>query len=321
LISTNTFVNLVDPNKNIVIAYSGGGDSSALLHFCYELKQKNILLGNLSAIHINHSLNNEAEVWEKHCKNFCEERDIQLYCKKIFIDSKKSGLESAARQERYKIFANRLQSGDQLLLAHHADDVAETILYRLFRGTGLDGLQGPLKKRKLGDGVIIRPLLPYTKATLNAYLKDKKINFISDESNFNSDQDRNFIRNEVLELVQNRWPKAAQQIQKTSVFASQYVYLIESLLFDRFGESLLKNKLERQILTSLDEPICAEVLRYWIKNNNIAVPNQRILNEIMKAFIRSKPSLKTCVDWSRADQAQNGGVLIYVNGQLVLNKK
>ena len=83
MISTNTFVNLVDPNKNTVIAYSGGGDSSALLHFCYELKQKNILLGNLSAIHINHSLNNEAEVWEKHCKNFCEERDIQLYCKKI----------------------------------------------------------------------------------------------------------------------------------------------------------------------------------------------------------------------------------------------
>ena len=78
MISTNTFVNLVDPNKNTVIAYSGGGDSSALLHFCYELKQKNILLGNLSAIHINHSLNNEAEAWEKHCKNFCKERKSQI---------------------------------------------------------------------------------------------------------------------------------------------------------------------------------------------------------------------------------------------------
>ena len=93
-----------------------------------------------------------------------------------------------------------MQYNDQLLLAHHADDVAETILFRLFRGTGLDGLQGP-QKRALGEGVILRPWLDYTKSDLVQYLSVNNINFISDSSNFEDNQDRNFIRNEVLKMA------------------------------------------------------------------------------------------------------------------------
>ena len=100
------------------------------------------------------------------------------------IDSKKSGLESAARNARYKIFEEALQPNDQLLMAHHADDVAETILFRLFRGTGLDGLQGPMKKRTLGEGVILRPWLGYAKADLSNTYPLTNIEFITDDTNF-----------------------------------------------------------------------------------------------------------------------------------------
>ena len=158
------FFDLVDPNKNIIVAFSGGGDSSALLHFCHELNQQGLLQGSLSAIHINHSLNKHSDLWEITAKYFVRREILLIRVYVVNINRKKSGLESAARNARYKIFKEALQPNDQLLMAHHADDVAETILFRLFRGTGLDGLQGPMKKRTLGKGIILRPWLGYAKA-------------------------------------------------------------------------------------------------------------------------------------------------------------
>ena len=162
MLDPNKFFHLIDPTKNIIIAYSGGGDSTALLNYCHELKQENHFTGSLSAIHVNHSLSPHADSWEMHCKNFCSERDIPLICESIKVDRKKSGLESAARQGRYEIFKQNISSSDQLLLAHHADDVAETLMFRLFRGTGIDGLNGPIKSRKIGEGILLRPCLLYT---------------------------------------------------------------------------------------------------------------------------------------------------------------
>ena len=202
------FLDLVDPSQNIIVAFSGGSDSSALLHFCHELSLEEHLRASLSAIHVNHSLNKNSDLWEDHCRKFCKDRNIPFQSYVVNINIKKSGLESAARNARYSIFKKALQKNDQLLMAHHADDVAETVLYRLFRGTGIDGLQGPVKKRALGEGVIIRPWLDYPNAELSEYLSDHNIDFVHDDTNFEDNQDRNFIRNEVLKTTFNRWPNA-----------------------------------------------------------------------------------------------------------------
>jgi tRNA(Ile)-lysidine synthase len=321
LFNTKDFFDLVDPNKNIFVAFSGGGDSSALLHFCNELRQKKLLFGTLSAIHVNHSLSKNSDVWQEHCQRFCEERDITLQCETINVDSKKSGLESACRKGRYKIFKEALKHNDQLLLAHHADDVAETILFRLFRGTGLDGLQGPMRERSLGEGMLLRPWLDYTKSDLIKYLSINKIKFISDESNFEEDQDRNFIRNELLRLASNRWPKASQQIQQTSELVSKQKKVHDFLLDQQFGSSIRGPKLQRKLLIGLDHDTCIEIIRYWIKQNNVAMPNKKILHEILKAFIYSNPSPKSLVNWSRADKDQKSASLSFSDGDLVLNKK
>ena len=303
------------------MAFSGGGDSSALLHFCYDLNQNGLLQGNLSAIHINHSLNKESDHWEDHCKIFCEERNIPLQSHGINIDVKKSGLESAARNARYKIFKDALQSNDQLLMAHHADDVAETILYRLFRGTGLDGLQGPMKKRALGEGVLLRPWLGYTKADLNKYLSTNDIKFISDETNFEDNHDRNFIRNEVLKMASNRWPNASMQIQQTAELVSKHKKAHDFLLDQQFGEKITGSKLYRKFLLDLEEDTCVEVMRYWIKINNVAMPNKKIIGEILKAFIHSNPTPRTQVNWSRSDNDQKSAFLTFCDGYLILNEK
>jgi tRNA(Ile)-lysidine synthase len=321
LFDPKAFFDLVDPKKNIIVAFSGGSDSSALLHFCYELNQKELLHGNLSAIHINHSLNKDSDQWEEHCKIFCDERNIPFQSYGVNINVKKSGLESAARNARYKIFKDTLQSDDQLLMAHHADDVAETILFRLFRGTGIDGLQGPMKKRTLGEGVLLRPWLSYTKLDLTEYLSANDIKFISDETNFEDNQDRNYIRNEVLKMASNRWPNASMQIQQTAELVSKHKKAHDFLLDQQFGKNIRGSKLHRKFLLDLEEDTCVEVIRYWIKINNVAMPNKKIIGEILKAFIYSNPSAKTQVNWSRADNDQKSAFLTFCDGDLILNKK
>lgn len=321
MFDSKTFFDLVDPNKNVIVGFSGGGDSSALLHFCHELNQQGLLHGSISAIHINHSLSKNSNQWEDHCKKFCKERDIAFKSYSVNVDSKKSGLESAARNARYKIFKDTLQPNDQLLMAHHADDVAETILFRLFRGTGLDGLQGPMKKRTLGKGIILRPWLGYAKADLSEYLSLNEIEFITDDTNFEDNQDRNYIRNEVLKMASNRWPNASLQIQQTAELVSKHKKAHDFLLDKQFGKKMKGSKLQRMFLLDLEEDTCTEVIRYWIKANNVAMPNKKIIGEILKAFIFSNPSAKTQVHWSRADNDQKGAFLTFCDGDLVLNKK
>ncbi|MDB9947979.1 tRNA lysidine(34) synthetase TilS [Gammaproteobacteria bacterium] len=321
MFDSKTFFNLVNPSKNILVAFSGGGDSTALLNYCYELKQKNHFKGSLSAIHVNHAISPHASSWEGHCKNFCSQRNIPLICKSIKVDGKKSGLESAARKGRYEVFKHNIYSGDQLLLAHHADDVAETLMFRLFRGTGIDGLGGPIKSRKLGDGVMLRPWLDYSKSILISYLENRKPSFIEDESNASNDQDRNFIRNEILPLISQRWPQAKSQIQQTSSIISQHLDVHEKLIYAQFSDDLFQPSLSLESLKNIDEGMRNSVIRYWIKNNNIAAPNKKVLHEITKVFFQTQPSSKTLVEWSRADKDQSGGVLTFADGDLIINNK
>ena len=133
------------------------------------------------------------------------------------IISDGGGIESASRKVRYKIFENLLESGDQILLAHHSDDVAETIFMRLLRGTGIDGLEGPLSQRTFGKGLLIRPLLEVSKKEILNYLVENDIKFIEDESNKEDEFDRNFLRNKVFPMLEKRWKNFPKRVNNTSL--------------------------------------------------------------------------------------------------------
>ena len=147
----------IDLNKKIIVAYSGGADSTALLHVLSDINNDCTI--DLQAIHINHNLSKKSLDWVNHCNKTCSKLNIELIVESIEVASHGGGLESTARQERYKIFKNILNNDDQLLLAHHSDDVAETIFMRMLRGTGIDGLEGPKRKRNIGNGILILSLI------------------------------------------------------------------------------------------------------------------------------------------------------------------
>ena len=121
LVDLNTISNFINKKNCVYVAFSGGSDSVALLYACSLLK-KDGRLDDLKAIHINHNLSPNADLWEKHCIKLCKELDIELIIENIIIKTDKDGLESAARKGRYDVFSRTIKENEQLLLAHHADD-------------------------------------------------------------------------------------------------------------------------------------------------------------------------------------------------------
>jgi tRNA(Ile)-lysidine synthase len=310
LLDLNIISNYIDKQQVVYVAFSGGIDSVALLYACSVLK-KDGRLNELKAIHVNHNLSINAKLWEDHCINICKKLNIELTIYNIFIETNKDGLESAARKGRYDVFNKVVKHNEQLLLGHHADDVAETILFRLFRGTGIDGLQGPKLKRKIGEGTLIRPLLKFSKKELLDFITTNKIDYIEDESNKESNQDRNYIRNKIMPLIHERWQNSEKRIQLTSELIQEKLEIFNSLFIEKYATILVNNQIPLIELKKLKENEAKELFRYAINLNNIAMPSKKVLDEIMKTFYKSNPSKSSIVKWSRSDKEQKGGLICF----------
>lgn len=122
------------PFNRIIVALSGGVDSTALLHLCAQVSRQHDF--PLSVIHINHQLQAASADWAKQCVSLCEQWQIPVIDEKVIVEKSGHGIESDARAARYQIFEKHLQHGDVLLQGHHADDQAETVIMRLVRGSG-----------------------------------------------------------------------------------------------------------------------------------------------------------------------------------------
>ncbi len=153
--------------KRVAVGLSGGLDSVVLLHAMHGLAPQ---LGyKLSAIHVNHGLSPNAGDWQKFCSVFCLELGIPFKAIKVDVKKKKHGLEAAAREARRAAFAS--VRADAIALAHHLDDQAETVLFNLLRGTGLEGASGMPATGRLGKKLLLRPLLGMPRSAIRAYAR------------------------------------------------------------------------------------------------------------------------------------------------------
>ncbi|TBT52011.1 tRNA lysidine(34) synthetase TilS [Vibrio parahaemolyticus] len=196
--------------NQINIALSGGVDSIVLAHAASRVSHE-----SLYCLHVNHGISDNAKKWESFCFEFCKQIGAKFKSKQFHLKGV-NNLESVARDCRYEFFIENLSDGDVLLTAHHMDDQAETFLLRLMRGAGVDGLASMRPTRDLGNGILARPLLGYSKDELMAYAKENDLKWVEDESNQSSDYDRNFLRNEVLPLLRTRWGNASSSISKSA---------------------------------------------------------------------------------------------------------
>ena len=214
---------LIAPNQKILVAYSGGADSAALLAGLLKLAKIPKLKLEIFACHLDHCLREESSKEETQAREFALNLGLPLanyFSTQIDIANlsadKNLGIEAAARQARYEYFASVLAETncDLLATAHHANDQAETVLFRLFRGTGLTGLAGIPQKRDFQDAKnrrvdIIRPLLDFTKQEILDYLTKLKQSWVEDASNSENIYTRNFIRNVLLPEIRENITKSA----------------------------------------------------------------------------------------------------------------
>lgn len=261
-------------DKRWYLAFSGGVDSMVLLnalthvtHLCNEREKKLITI-----LHVNHQLSQNALAWENHAKSVIDEYrnygfNLDLKIIQVTCDVQKMCVEEAAREARYQAFEGILDTNSVLFTGHHANDQVETVLFRLFRGTGINGLKGMPVYRALGKGELFRPLLDVKRESIEHYAKAIELPFVTDESNEDQRFDRNFIRHSIVPSIVSRWSQFMGSIEKLKHDVEE----TQSLL-NEMAESdleLIENKKEQCInqvlLMQLSLARQKNVLRYWLQ--------------------------------------------------------
>lgn len=284
------------------LAYSGGLDSQVLL----KLALQAIPLAQLRAVHINHGLNAQADVWQEHCRSYCERLSIEFVCKKVEIDQSASSPEQQAREARYTAFEALINEGEYILMAHHQDDQMETVFYRLLRGSGPRGLAGMPVQRKLGPGMLFRPLLNYRKEDLIEYAEKSGLTWIEDDSNSNISFDRNYLRQEIIPSLKARWPEAGKSIQRSAELSSESEHLLKDLAKLDAGEHFdsKQSTLSLELLNGMGAIRQRNLLRYWFQclaeSCDIPVPGYEELRRIVEEVIPAVEDAQPLVSWKHA---------------------
>lgn len=209
------------------VAFSGGLDSSVLLHLLAGLARREAV-PPLSAIHVHHGLQPAAAAWPAHCQRLCDALGIPLHTQAVEVQPGAS-LERAAREARYAAFAAVLGPGEALLTAQHRDDQAETLLFHLLRGAGVRGLAAMPASRPLGAGHLLRPLLNCSRTELQAYAAEHRLSWVDDPSNADCRFSRNYLRQRVLPLLAGRWPHAAVTMARAAEHLGEAAQLLDEL--------------------------------------------------------------------------------------------
>lgn len=278
------------------VAYSGGVDSQVLLHALVSLRQQCFF--ELRAIHIHHGLNRSANDWQKHCELVCQNFDVELITHRLDLSSSHDNIEERARKSRYEFFASLLQENDCLLTGHHQDDQAETVLLQLLRGAGPKGLSAMPASSVLGSGLLLRPFLNISHDELLSYAREHQLNWIDDDSNHNTRFSRNFFRQEIMPLLKQRWPSAAETITRSAKHCAETERLLEEFIAPLFNLCLLENKalslIQLKKLTPLQQK---HVFRQWLFYCGFFSPNERKLENCLRVFLTAGQDRHPMVTW------------------------
>ncbi len=260
-----------DTATPLLVAFSGGLDSTALLHAL--VKDAAVRASGLRAVHVHHGLQTQADAWATHCDEVCGQLEVGLEIARVAVDrSGGEGLEAAARKARHLAFSEHLRPGEVLVTAHHRDDQAETFLLRALRGSGVDGLSAMRPWRPFAGGRQWRPLLDTPHQVLRAYALQHGLSWIEDPSNQDPVHDRNFLRSRILPLLRERWPHASDSFSRGAMLCAEASDLL--LQDDALALALCATAdpqvLSVRALQSLPPARRARVLRQWVEN--LALP-------------------------------------------------
>ena len=281
--------------EKFYIAYSGGLDSSVLLHAMHAAKLP------IHAVHVNHHLQQESNSWQQHCENVCSKLAVPFSVQHAQITkTPQKSLEESARNARYELLQQFLGVDSAIVTAHHQDDVAETVLLQLLRGSGPAGLAAMPACKQLSIGIHLRPLLSCSSHDLLEYAKLAKLVWIEDPSNRINDFDRNYLRNEIMPLIIERWPAAQQTLSRSASLQVDVLSCLQELAIIDINAAEIEEAasvvtdvadgravqiLDVKALQTLSSERLNNALRYWIKSNGMRVPSKKVLQQVVSDIV------------------------------------
>lgn len=289
----------------LTVGYSGGLDSSVLLHLLAGFRQTRPATLNFSsnfspifsfnAVHVHHGLSPQADAWAQHCAQTCLALDVALETHYVEVKPTGEGLEAAARNARYRVYAQL--DTDFLLLAHHRDDQAETVLLQLLRGAGMKGLAAMPEARWLNETrLLLRPLLTTTRVDIAAWARERGIRWVEDESNRDTRLTRNALRHSALPSLVERFPDAPRALAQAAVQFAEAAVMLDELADLDGREAIDATGLAIPVLSALPEPRARNLLRRFLACASVEL-HHAALCEALRQLLQARQDAQVRVDF------------------------
>ena len=296
-----------------IIAYSGGVDSRVMLDILAGLKpsEKKLIL-----IHVNHGLNPLASQWEAQAREVAKQYNAEIKVAHLNMNDT-SGVEEKARDLRYAFINENTHADDIIFMGHHKNDNAETLLFRLFRGTGLKGLMGIPESRLMGKATLVRPMLQVLRSQIKDYADKKALSWVEDDSNADSKYSRNFIRNDVIPLLETRWKSVVSTITSLTEKAAEAETLLneiaeEDMVMIKFEDKngvVYNDVIDMEKLKMLSEARMKNVLHRFVSTIDDENKGTKSFNNLLNVVLSEN---KNC---SRLRKVEFKNGLLITNGK------
>jgi tRNA(Ile)-lysidine synthase len=283
--------------RRVIVAYSGGTDSTALLLGVAVLRGRHGF--DCHAFHFDHRLHPNSADWVEHCSARCAALAMPL-----LLDAAPgpppagASIEAWAREQRYAAAARLLGAGDWLLTAHHREDLAETLLLAALRGSGPHGLAAIAPRRTLGSGLLLRPLLGLPRATLAAAVAEAGVACLQDPANADPRHDRSWLRQTVMPLLATRFPAADAGLARAATLQRTSVILLDAEADTALaGLGATATILPLASFRTFDAARASLVLRRWLLHASGHTPDAGVLAHTLRELVHSRRDATPLIAW------------------------
>lgn len=299
--------------KAVCVAYSGGLDSTVLLHALARLRRTHRV--RLRAVHVNHHLHEAAD---RHAAAALREaRRWRVPCKvlhAVVLPATDDSPEAAAREARYALLAAELAADEALLTAHHQDDQLETVMLALLRGSGVRGLSAMAAATPWHGRLLLRPLLGVSRGQIDSYAREQALGWSEDPTNSDERFERNYLRLRVLPLIRQRWSAAALTVSRSAALLGEARELLEQQACADLAHARDGAALRVSVLMRLPEARRRNALRQWIAEQSLVLPDHRRLREIAGRMLTARGDATPRVQWRGGEVRRHGDLLLALAG-------
>lgn len=263
-------------------------DSMLLLHLFSTLFPQRV-----RAIYVDHQLQSLSKDWAQFVFQFCQKMNIPCVIERVVVQS--GNLELQARQARYDAFKKNLQSNEILVLAHHQQDQAETLLLRLFSGAGVTGLSAMREIDRRADLTIWRPLLGLSRQQLLHWVTQFQLKFVDDPTNFDEHYDRAWARAILWPVLEQRFPKMQNSIARTAYLMQDADEILQEVVQQDIDACILNDKLDLEKFLKLSLPRQRNLLSFWMKDTDGYRPSLAMIERVQNEVIHARPDAKAAL--------------------------